>query len=115
MVEQGSRNHCPYCTVKIYGTSFYGSNLWDLYNKESLGKTWNVAIRKVYNVPFQTHCRVLQHVSQLNHVTHMLKSGFIKFMVANLVGKISMLHMLLIFVLVNAKSSSGRNINGTIY
>ncbi len=52
-----------------------------------LGKTWNVAIRKVYNVQFPTHCRFLQHVSQLNHVTHMLKSRIIKFMVANLVGK----------------------------
>ncbi len=46
--------------LQIYGTSFYGSNLWNLYSKEfmSLGKTLNVAIRKVYNVPFQTHCRL---------------------------------------------------------
>ncbi len=47
----------PNCRAKlfqIYETSFYGSNLWDLYSKEfmSLGQTWNVAIRKVYNVPF---------------------------------------------------------------
>ncbi len=82
----------PKCRAKllqIYGTSFHGSNLLDLYSTEfmSLGKTWNVTIRKVYNVPFQTHCRFLQHVSQLNHVTHMLKSRFITFMVANLVGK----------------------------
>ncbi len=87
--------------LEIYGTNFHGSNLWDLYNNEfmSLGKTWNVTIRKVYNVPCQTYCRFLQHVSQLNHVTHMLTSRFIKFMVANRVGKLSMLLMLLIFVL----------------
>ncbi len=87
---------------KYVEQAFYGSNLWDLYSKEfmSLGKTCKVAIRKVYNVPFQTHCRFLRHVSQLNHVTQMLKSRFIMFMVANLVGKIiSMLLMLLIFIL----------------
>ncbi len=47
----------------------------------SLGKTWNVAIRKIFNVLFLTHCMFLPHVS------HMLKSRFIKFMVANLVAK----------------------------
>ncbi len=55
---------CGATLLQIYGPSFYGSNLWDLYSNEFmyLGKTWNVAIRKVYNVPFQTHCRRLKHV-----------------------------------------------------
>ncbi len=50
---------------KYMEQSFYGSNLWDPYSKEfmSLCKTSNVVIRKVYNVPFQIHCRFLQHVS----------------------------------------------------
>ncbi len=106
----------PKCRAKllqIYGTSFYGSNLWDPYSKEfmSLGKTWNVAIAKVYNVPFQTHCRFLQHVSQLNHVTHMLKRRLIKFMVANLVGKNNNVAYVANLCFRNAMSSSGRNIN----
>ncbi len=77
----------------------------------SLGKTWNVAIIKVYNVPFQTHCRVLQHVSQLNHVTLMLKSRFIKFMVANLVGKNKHVAYVANLCFRNTMSSSGGNIN----
>ncbi len=99
--------------LQIYGTRFYGSNLWDLYSKEfmSLGKTWNVAIRKVYNVPFQTHCRFLQHVSQLKHVTHMLKSTFFKFMVANLVEKNMHVAYVANLCFRNAMSTSGRNIN----
>ncbi len=105
----------PKCQAKllqVFGTSFYGSNLWDLYSKQfmSLGKTWNVAIRKVYNVPFQTYCRFL-HVSQLNHVTHMLKSRFIKFMVANLIGKNNHVTYVANLCFRNAISSSGRNIN----
>ncbi len=56
----------PKCQAKllqIYGTSFYGSNLWDLYSEEFMyiGKTWNVAIRKVFNVPLLIHCRFLPH------------------------------------------------------
>ncbi len=80
---------CRAKLLQIYATSFYGSNLWDLYSNEfmSIGKTWYVSIRKVYSVPFQTHCRFLQHVSHLNNVTHMLKSRFIRLMVANLVGQ----------------------------
>ncbi len=40
---------CRAKLLQIYGTSFYVSNLWDLYSK-----TWNVAIRKVFNIPFLT-------------------------------------------------------------
>ncbi len=77
----------------------------------SLGKAWNVVIRKVYNVPLQTHCRFLQHVSQLIHVIHILKSRFIKFMVGNLVGKNKLVAFVTNLCFRNAMSSSGRNIN----
>ncbi len=89
------------------------SNLWDLYSKEfmSLGKTWNVAIRKVSNVAFETHSRFVQHVSQLNHVTHMLKSRFIKFMVANLIEKNKHVAYVANLCFKNVMSSSGRNFN----
>ncbi len=76
-----------------------------------LDKTWNVAIRKVYSVSFQTHCRFLQHVSQLNHVTHMLNSRFIKFIVANLVGKNKHVAYVANLCFRNTMSSSGRNVN----
>ncbi len=49
----------------------------------SLCKTWNVAIRKLYGLPVQTHCRYLIHISQQNHVDHVLKCRIIKFMVGN--------------------------------
>ncbi len=46
---------CKSKLLQIYDSSFYGSNLWDLYSKEfmSLCKTWNVAIRKLYHMVFQ--------------------------------------------------------------
>ena len=41
---------CKAKLLQIYGTSFYGSNLWDFYTKEfsSVRKTWNVAIRWIF-------------------------------------------------------------------
>ncbi len=56
---------------RIYGILI--AKNWQNLNLVSC-QTLNVAIRKVFNVPFLTHCRFLSHVSQLNHVTHMLKS-----------------------------------------
>ncbi len=83
------------------------------YGKEfmSICKTCNVAIRKVFNVPFLTHCSFLQHVLQMNHVIHMLKSRFIKFMVANLVLKNKCVAYVADLCFRNAMSISGRNIS----
>ncbi len=79
-----------------------------------LGRTQNVAIRKVFNVPFLKHCRFLLHVSQLNHVTQMLKSRFITFMVANLVAKNKCVAYVAHLCFINAMSISGRNISEII-
>ncbi len=49
----------------------------------ALCTTWNVTIRKLYGLPVQTHCRYLMQ----NHVDHVLKCRFIKFMVGNLRSK----------------------------
>ncbi len=87
-----------------------------LYSKEflSLGKTWNVAMRKVFNVPFLTHCRFLPHVLPLNHLTQMLKSRFIMFMVANLVVENKCVVYVASLCFRNAMFISGRNISEII-
>ncbi len=45
----------PKCNSKllqIYGSSFNGFKLWDLYSKEFMSHctTWNVAIRRLYSL-----------------------------------------------------------------
>ncbi len=57
------------------------------------------------------HCGFLLHVSQLNLLIHMLKSRFVKFMVANLVEKNKYVAYVGNHCFRNAMSSSGRNIN----
>ncbi len=67
--------------------------------------------RKIRSWFSSAHSLFLQHVSQLNHVTHMLKSRFITFMVANRVGKNKHVAYVANLCFRNTMSSSGRNIN----
>ncbi len=73
-----------------------------------------MAIRKVFNVQFLTHCKFLPHVSQLNHVTHMIKGRFINFMNAKLVAKNKCVAYVANLCFKNAISISGRNISEII-
>jgi hypothetical protein len=67
--------------LQIYGCSFYGSNLWDLYHSSAdhLFKTWNIALRKLYGLPYQSHTRFLDSICQVRHVSFMLKIRFVTF------------------------------------
>ncbi len=48
-----AHHKCKSKLLQIYGISFYGYNLWDLYSKEfmSLCTILNVALRKLYGLP----------------------------------------------------------------
>ena len=67
--------------LKVHGTSFYGSNLWNLYGcgATKLNTTWNIAIRKLYSLPYQTHTRYLDLISKTRHLNVVLKYRFISF------------------------------------
>ena len=43
--------------ISIYLTSFYGSNIWDLYDivTEKLFSSWNIVVRMLFNIPRNTH------------------------------------------------------------
>ncbi len=105
----------PACKMKLlqmYGSSFYGSNLWDFYCKEfiSLGKTWNVGVRRIYNLPAHTHCRYLPHICKSHHVSHMLKCRFIKFMESNVKSSNDHVNFLARMCIGNSLSCTGRNV-----
>jgi hypothetical protein len=67
--------------LNIYGSSFYGSSLWDLYSvsAKSLYTTWNIAIRKTFGLPYRTHTRFLEYISGSKHLSIILKMRFIRF------------------------------------
>ena len=67
--------------VSIYFSSFYGSNLWDLYSDAAnkVYASWNVFIRKTFDLPFATHRYILNEVSNKTHLRISLLKRFVKF------------------------------------
>jgi hypothetical protein len=70
--------------LNIYGTSFYGCQLWDLYGNatQRLYTTWNIALRRLIGLPYRTHRRFLDHICNINHIHVSLKLRFVKFIVS---------------------------------
>ena len=59
---------------KMYTTSFYGSNLWDLFceNTNKIYTSWNNAIRILFNLHRKTHRYFIESFSDNIHVKTML-------------------------------------------
>ena len=73
------------CKVRLlvtHGYSFYGSSLWNLYDNASdkLYTTWNIAVRRLYDLPRTAHTRFLSHIAGIPHVNSNLKCRFVKFL-----------------------------------
>ena len=67
--------------ISIYLSSFYGSNLWDLYGPyvDRLYKTWNVMVQMFHNVPRNTHKNLIESISSTSHLKVKLVKRFVKF------------------------------------
>ena len=51
--------------VRTYCTSFYGSPLWNLSGShiQRFYCAWRKCVRRVWNVPYNTHCRFMEQLS----------------------------------------------------
>ena len=65
--------------IDIYLSSFYGSNLWNLFQSDCIYVTWNNIVRNVYNLPRCTHCFFIEPISEHRHLQTILTNRFIKF------------------------------------
>ena len=80
--ELGDQNPVVFMSlVSIYLSSFYGSNLWDLYSEAAnkVYSSWNVLIRKTFNLPFATHRYILCDLYDKPHIRISLLKRFVKF------------------------------------
>lgn len=68
--------------LEVYATSFYGSSLWNLFSKEvtRIFSSWNVTVRNVFNLPWDTHRYLIETVSKSTHPKVMMCSRYMKFM-----------------------------------
>ena len=65
----------------IYDSHFTGSVLWDLFSKECkmVENAWNVSIRKMFDIPRQTHRYLIEEISQVPHIKSILIKRFLSF------------------------------------
>ena len=65
----------------LFNTSFYGAQIWDLFDKssESLYNTWNISIRKMFDLPYQTHRYYIEPLSERSHIKYSLLKRVITF------------------------------------
>ena len=96
--------------LQIYGTSFYGSCLWDLYSKPviSLYKIWNIALRRLIGVPYKTHTRFLDFLCDIRHLSFLLKRKFISFIISVLKSQNKLIQNLIVNSVFNIASPTGK-------
>ena len=65
----------------IYCCNFYSSSIWDLFNRgcDKLYKSFNVAIRICFNLPWNTHRYLIEELIDFPHPKIMLCSRFVNF------------------------------------
>ena len=68
--------------LRLYNTAFYGSNNWSFSSEAVLkfGKTWNVNMRILFDLPYDTHCWIVEEVSDGQHFRQMIFSRFLKYL-----------------------------------
>ena len=70
-----------YNVFKTYCMPLYGSQLWD-HSKHNIDKfyvAWRKKIRKIFGLPYQTHCALLPYICDDSRVENQLYSRIVTF------------------------------------
>ena len=99
--------------VNIYGTSFYGSVLWDFGGSaiETLYGSWNSCVRMSWNLPNTTHRYLIEEISEFPHLKSILSQRYLGFMNSLVNSKKKCLAQLAKKMIYDQGSNSGQNIN----
>ena len=67
--------------INIYTTIFYGSNIWSLssHSSERLYTSWNIMIRRIWNLPNTTHRYLIEEISNSRHIKISIFKRYLKF------------------------------------
>ena len=49
----------------VYCTSFYGSHMCNLRKVEAVDIQWRKVMRRIWGLPYRTHCALLPHICKL--------------------------------------------------
>ena len=66
---------------KVYNFSFNGSPLWDLFGdaSETLEKTYNISVRTMLKLHRETHCYLIEPLTNEPHLKFVLFKRFLQF------------------------------------
>ena len=100
-------------TIRIFATSFYGSVLWKLDSEEhdKLVRSWNVAIKLIWGLPYQAHKRFVEQLTECPHLQSLLHSRFIGFAKALSLSEKLHIKVLYNLCLNDVQSQTGSNLN----
>ena len=130
MIEAGVKNfnsHFNYfmtkfstCRIPVknklfgqYCCSYYGSQLWPLYNDKikDIHVKWRTAIRRLWNLPRKAHCNMLPLISEQYPIDISLISRFCKFFKSIIDSKNQTLSYVAKMQSENCRSVLGQNIS----
>ena len=98
--------------LSVYSTALYGSSLWQLNCEEhlKLNRSWNTAVKIIWDLPHPTHSRFLESLSPVPHLESTLYARYIGF--ADSLAKSSkpLIRLLLHYTSSDLGSQTGQNI-----
>lgn len=100
----------------IFNTSFYGSQLWNLFGNESqrLEKSWNVALRVFLRMPRNSHKYFIEPLSGQPHLKYKLLKKFVNFVNSIKTSDKKILRNTLQSVMYDCRSTTGNNLRKTM-
>ncbi len=99
-----------------HGYSFYGSSLWDIYDNDikKLYITWNITVRRLYDLPRTANTRFLTHIAGVPHVNLNLKCRFVKFLYNAINSQNDRIAFLAILCMCHTISITGSNVSNML-
>ena len=99
--------------ISIYSTALYGSNLWQICSEEhfKLNRSWNTAVKIVWDLPHPTHKRFLESICPVPHLESVLTGRYVSFVQSLVKSDKSLLRMILSSTSSDLSSLTGQNMS----
>ena len=101
---------------RVFNSHFYGSVLWNLYEKESnmLFNSWSTSVRKMFRVDRKTHRYLIEPISKTPHIRSGLIQRSIGFMKRLVTSRKSVLRYAFEIFSKDCRSTTGSNLRNIL-
>ena len=101
---------------QIYNSHFYGSPIWDLFDKCALKleSTYNQGVKVMFDLPVSTHRMLIEPVSGQIHIRKTLISRFLGFLQQIKNSKKTIPKILLSNIMYDVRSTTGKNLRNIL-